>query len=115
MKKELNYWYLLKKLKKKTSLDLLFIMDISGSMRPSINQERQNLINIINRITFENSWINVIIGFIGYIGVYEQNQDYKINIDLTQNHTWIVNKMQNINTSYGVDPPEDMPGVLKWL
>ena len=37
----------------KTSLDLLFVMDITGSMGGYLNQAKQNILNIMNKIISE--------------------------------------------------------------
>lgn len=67
----------------KTSLDLLFVMDITGSMGPYLNQVKINMINIINRIILECPGIDINIGFIGYLDVQYQSGLY-IDYDLTK-------------------------------
>ena len=58
----------------KTSLDLLFVMDIAGSMYPYLNQAKQNILNIMNKIIIECPGIDINLGFIGYRDVYEVNK-----------------------------------------
>lgn len=48
-----------------TSLDLLFIVDMTGSMRPYLEEIKRNLINIINGIISGCPGININLGFIG--------------------------------------------------
>ena len=62
----------------KTSLDLLFTMDITGSMGPYLNQVKTNIINIINRIINECPGIDIYLGFIGYLDVQYQSGLYKL-------------------------------------
>ena len=66
-----------------TSLDLLFIMDITLSMEPYLDQAKENVINIINRIPLECPGIDINLGFIGY----RDEPDFKdyVDIDFTQN------------------------------
>ena len=92
-----------------TSLNLLFIMDTSGSMGPYLEQAKKNIINIMNRITYENKGINVSIGFIGYSDIHRNGEAYYTNIDFTQNRTELEKKIHSI-TLYGggKDWPEDM-------
>lgn len=97
----------------KTSLDLLFVMDITGSMGPYLNQVKINMINIINRIILECPGIDINIGFIGYLDVQYQSGLY-IDYDLTKNHTYlkeIINKVQVI--SGPDDIIEDLTGGLE--
>ena len=47
------------------TLDLVFIMDITGSMRDHLNFAKEKIISIINLIT-SNSTMQVNLGFIGY-------------------------------------------------
>ena len=90
-----------------TSLDLLFIMDTSGSMIPYVSQAKANIINIIDRITLENVGINVSAGLIGYSDI-NTLANYT-NIDFTQNHSELKNKLLKIYPyNGGYDTPEDM-------
>ena len=92
-----------------TSLNLLFIMDTSGSMGPYLDQAKKNIINIMNRITYENKGINVSIGFIGYSDIHRNGEAYYTNIDFTQNRTELEKKIQSIILyGGGKDWPEDM-------
>ena len=63
-----------------TSLDLLFIMDITGSMGPYITDVKNNLLNIIDGIVKECPGININIGYIGYRDYFESY----IDIDFTK-------------------------------
>ena len=97
----------------KTSLDLLFVMDITGSMSPYLNQSKQNIINIMNKIILECPGIDINLGFIGYRDVYEINNKNYVDIDFTQNHKSLQNSIQNVIASGGGDGPEDVAWALE--
>ena len=92
-----------------TSLDLMFIMDLTGSMRYFIAQAKENVINIINRIVIECPGIDVYLSFIGYRDVDDISAgDYTI-IDFTKNHYQFQNAIQGVTASGGNDDwSEDM-------
>ena len=88
----------------KTSLDLLFIMDLTGSMGGYIEEAKRNLINIMDRIIEQSPGIDINLGFIGYRDIPQEGGGEYINIDFTQNHTSI----QNVRAALGGDTPEDV-------
>ena len=92
-----------------TSLDLMFIMDLTGSMDPFIEKAKENVLNIINRIVIECPGIDVYLSFIGYRDVDDISAgDYTI-IDFTKNHYQFQNSIKGVTASGGNgDWPEDM-------
>ena len=66
-----------------TSLDLLFIMDITGSMTNYLEEAKNNILSIINSIIEKCPGIDINLGFIGYRDYYENF----IDIDFTQDHS----------------------------
>lgn len=92
-----------------TSLDLMFIMDLTGSMGPFIEKAKENVINIINRIVIECPGIDVYLSFIGYRDVGDISEgDYTI-IDFTKNHYQFQNTIKGVTAHGGNgDWPEDM-------
>ena len=92
-----------------TSLDLLFIMDCTGSMSTYIEDAKKNILSIINRIIIECPGIDINLGFIGYRDYYERYTD----IDFTQNHAYVKNIINNIYASGGGDLPEDVAFALE--
>jgi len=92
-----------------TSLDLMFIMDLTGSMRYFIEQAKENVINIINRIVAECPGIDVYLSFIGYRDVGDISAgDYTI-IDFTKNHYQFQNSIKGVTAHGGNDDwSEDM-------
>ena len=96
-----------------TSLDLLFVMDITDSMNPYLNQVKKNIINIINRIINECPGIDINLGFIGYLDVQYDSRLY-INYDLTKNHTYLKEVINKIRVISGPDDiVEDLTGGLE--
>ena len=98
-------------IEEKTSLDLLIIMDTTGSMDPYLTLVKQNLINIINQIIIECPGIDLNIGFIGYKDV-DHNVDY-VDLDFTQNYEELKNTITNVQTTLGIDDPEDVEGAME--
>ena len=90
----------------RTSLDLLFIMDITGSMIPYLTQVKNSVINIINRIVLECPGIDINIGYIAYT---ESNEiENNVNIEFTKNYQDLKNIIQNVKNGGGGDLPEDI-------
>ena len=92
----------------RTSLDLLFIMDITGSMGPYVNQAKNNIIDIINRIVNDCPGIDINLGFIGYRDFEEEITGDVVDIEFTKNHTELKNEINSVEASGGGDLPEDV-------
>ena len=92
----------------RTSLDLLFVMDITGSMGPYVNQAKQNIIDIINRIVNDCPGIDINLGFIGYRDEAEEKTGAVVDIEFTKNHTELKNKINSVIATGGGDTPEDV-------
>ena len=98
----------------KTSLDLLFIMDLTGSMEPYIEQAKQNIINIMNRIPIECPGISINLGYIGYRDIAEINLNYIVNIDFSQNYQKLQNNIKDvIADGGGGDGPEEVAWAIE--
>ena len=87
-----------------TSLDLLFIMDITGSMSSYINYVKNYLLDIIDGIVKECPGININIGYIGYRDYYETYVD----IDFSQDPNYVKSIISKVYASGGGDYPEDV-------
>ena len=96
-----------------TSLDLLFVMDITGSMVPYLEQAKQNVINIINKIILECPGIDINLGFIGYRDIYEINKKDYVDIDFTKDYLQLQNSIKKVNASGGADGPEDVAWAME--
>jgi hypothetical protein len=80
-----------------TSLDLLFIMDVTVSMEPYIDKVKTDLINIINSIIDESPYIDINLGFVGYRdydGIFE-------DIDFMKDQVRFKNIINGIHASGG--------------
>ena len=107
-KNEIQSIIIIINVEERTSLDLLFVMDLTGSMSPYVEQAKSNIINIINRIINECPGIDINLGFIGYRDYYEEVYGYVVAIEFTQNHTELKNKIKNTIADGGADTPEDV-------
>ena len=69
-----------------SSMDWLFIKALTGSIYSYIEQGKNNLIYIIDRIIEENHGIDINFGFIWYRDIEKQKRgEYVIN-EFTKNH-----------------------------
>ena len=91
-----------------TSLDLLFIMDLTGSMGSYIEEAKNNLIYIMDSIIKESPGIDINLGFIGYRDIEEEGGGEYVNIEFTKNHTEVREKISSVYADYGGDLPEDV-------
>ena len=94
----------------KTSLDLLFVMDMTGSMKDFIEDAKRNVINIINQLILECPGIDINLGFIGY---REIGEEY-ISIEFTKEYEQLKNSIKNVYASGGQgDGPEDVAWAME--
>ena len=95
---------------KKMALDLLLIMDITGSMEQYVDQVKFNLIDIMNKIENKcnKTKIDINLGFIGYKDVEEiyNNEKECVNIEFTKDYTRVKNQIEDINVGGGDDTAE---------
>ena len=85
------------KIRATTSLDLLFIVDITGSMKPYLEEIKEKIINIIDGIILNCPGIDINLGFIGYRDFYENYTD----IDFTSDHKKLKDTISDVYTSGG--------------
>ena len=98
----------------KTSLDLLFVMDITGSMQEYLEQAKQNVINMINKIIEECPGIDINLGFIGYRDILQTNNKDYVNIEFTKQYQKLQNSIKNVQASGGEgDGPEDVAWAIE--
>ena len=94
----------------KTSLDLLFVMDMTGSMAEFVEDAKKNVINIINQILLECPGIDINLGFIGY---REVGEEY-VNIEFTKEYEELHNSIKNVRARGGQgDGPEDVAWAME--
>ena len=99
------------KIEESTSLDLLFIVDITGSMDPYFEAVKKKMITIINGIVKECPGIGINLGFIGYEDFHENYYD----IGFTKDHIYVKNYINRIYTEGGGSyyPDEDVALALE--
>ena len=93
------------------SLDLVFIMDITGSMDKFVNFTKEKINSIINKITEETTVI-VRLGFIGYRDYLDnKNMEYFKFPELSNDVAYFKNSLESVKVGGGGDC-EDMVGGL---
>ena len=92
----------------KTSLDLLYLMDTTGSMEQYVDITKEKLKEIMNKIINECPGVDINLGFIGYKDVAEiKIKDY-LDIDFTSDHESVKKQIESINVGGGDDTAEDV-------
>ena len=92
------------------TLDLAFIMDITGSMSSYLEFAKKQILSIINKIMSDSN-VNVKLGFIGYRDFNDNNVEYVIYPELTKEVELVKNFISSARTGGGGDC-EDMAGGL---
>ena len=93
----------------KIEVDILYIMDITGSMEGYVNATKNGLIDIMNKIISNcNEIININLGFIGYKDIAEIISGDYINEDFTRNYSEVKEKISEIVVGGGDDTAEDV-------
>ena len=93
----------------KKSMDLLIIMDTTGSMEQYVNFTKEKIINIIDNI--KNKCLDLIInlGFIGYKDVMEiLLKESLLDIDFNQDYNYVKKEIESIKVGGGDDTAEDI-------
>lgn len=93
---------------KQTSLDLLYLMDITGSMQDYVDNTKKELLNVMKKIIESFSGIDINLGFIGYKDLEEHSKNDFIDINFTKNHEEIKNKILEVQIGGGGDTAEDI-------
>ena len=91
---------------RQTSLDLLFIMDITGSIGQYLEIAKQKLIGIMNIIKNECIGIDINLGFIGYKDVAEILKKDYLDKDFTKDHKDVEDCIKGLNADGGDDTAE---------
>ena len=99
-------------LKKVVSLDLVFIMDITGSMTTYLDFAKEKILSIINKIT-KDSTVSVNLGFVGYRDYLDSKVKYLIYPELTNKHEKVKEFISSAKADGGKDC-EDMGGGLQY-
>ena len=99
---------------KDTNLDIMFIMDLTGSMGIWLNEAKKNIKKIIEEIYDNNPGSKIRISFIGYRDFIEEKEERKYDkIEFTENLEQFNNFLSKLDCSGGGDEPEDVVGALQ--
>ena len=102
------------KIFKDTNLDIMFIMDLTGSMGIWLNEAKKNIKKIIEEIYDNNPGSKIRISFIGYRDFIDEKEERKYdNIEFTENLEEFNNFLSKLDCSGGGDEPEDVVGALQ--
>ena len=93
------------------TIDLAFVMDITGSMSTYLNFAKDKVLNIIEIISKETS-ASVRLGFVGYRDYLDKKDDYLIYPELTKDSELVKQFISNATAGGGGDS-EDMGGGLQ--
>ena len=93
----------------KLELDLLYLMDTTGSMEEYVNATKVGLIDIMEKIIkCCDEMVNINLGFIGYKDVAEINEGDYVDMDFTKEYYDIKDKISKIIVGGGDDTAEDV-------
>ena len=102
------------KIRTQLRLDLLFIMDITGSMEYYLAQVKHDILKMISTVRKECSGVDIYLGFIGYRDFYDLDRgDKYINLEFTTDYEYIRKNIENVKVGGGGDTPEDLCGGLE--
>ena len=97
-----------------TNLDLMFIMDLTGSMGVWLEEAQKNIKNIIDEITDNNPGSKIRISFVGYRDFLDINEKRTYNsIEFTEDINSIYEFISKLDCYGGGDLPEDIVGALE--
>ena len=103
-----------KKIFKDTGLDLMIIIDLTGSMYIWLNEVKENIKNVIEEITQNNPGSKIRLSFIGYRDFESENEPRKYESkEFTENINEFYEYINTLDCSGGGDLPEDIVGALK--
>ena len=99
---------------KDTNLDLMFIMDLTGSMGVWLEEAQKSIKDIIEEITDNNPGSKIRISFIGYKDFKDENEERVYNSkEFTEDINEINEFISGLDCFGGGDIPEDIVGALK--
>ena len=93
---------------KQTSLDLLYLVDITGSMETYIDNTKKELINVMNNIINTFDGIEINLGFIGYKDLKEHLENNCIDESFTKQYIKIRETIEKVEIGGGDDIAEDI-------
>ena len=99
------------KIAKTSGLDLMFLVDCTGSMSSWINTVKEQLYNIIDSVGVENPMSSIRISFVGYRDFCDKER-FSI-IDFTEDAAAVTKFIAGVQAIGGGDLPEDISGGLQ--
>ena len=102
-----------KEIFKDTNLDIMFIMDLTGSMSMWLNEAKKSVNSIIEEIADNNPGSKIRLSFIGYRD-YTEPKQIRIynNIEFNDNIKEFNKFLSGLDCYGGGDEPEDVVGAL---
>ena len=102
------------KILKDTNLDIMFIMDLTGSMSIWLSEAKKNVKKIIEEIIDNNPGSKIRMSFIGYRDYLDKNEirkydNQKFTEDLEEFNLFL----NKLDCTGGGDEPEDVVGALQ--
>ena len=103
-----------KKIFKDTNLDLMFIMDLTGSMGIWLEEAKKSMQDIIEEILENNPGSKIRLSFVGYKD-YNSKEEKRVysSKEFTENVQEIKDYINTLGCFGGGDIPEDIVGALK--
>jgi len=92
------------------TLELAFVMDITGSMNPYLQMAKDKIIGIIDSTKKHCGSADVKLGFVGYRDYLDSKHEY-LTVKLNKNSKEVRDYISQVNVGGGSDC-EDMPGGL---
>ena len=92
------------------TLDLAFVMDITGSMKSFLQMAKDKIIGMIDNIRNKCGSVDVNLGFVGYRDYLDSNHEY-LTVKLNKNVQEVRDYISKVEVGGGSDC-EDMPGGL---
>ena len=98
---------------KDTSIDIMFIMDLTGSMGGFLSEAKRNIKKITEEISDHNPGSKIRLSFIGYrdFDSKEEPRNYEI-INFTEDIENLISTIKKYECYGGGDQPEDIAGAL---
>ena len=98
---------------KDTCIDIMFIMDLTGSMGCFLSETKRNIKKITEEISEHNPGSKIRLGFVGYrdFDTKEEKREYEI-INFTEDIDNFITSIKNFECYGGGDQPEDIAGGL---
>ena len=94
-------------------IDVLIIFDITSSMEEYLNKFKDQIRNIIDKLSKKCPTAIIYVGFIGYRDLKDiELGDEYIDIDFTVNYNKLEKEIKEIEANGGDDIPEDIAGAF---